>query len=63
MTELTEYEVEITVCRKGTCYVMAKDHEDAVRVFEKKLENGYDEDKSISWFDYDDEFKVDGDEE
>ncbi len=60
--DLTEYKVEITVCRKGSCYVMAKDNEDAVEIFEKKLEHGYDEDKSISWFDFDDEFTVDGDE-
>jgi len=61
--DLTEYKVEVTVCRKGSCYVMAKDQDNAIEIFEKKLEHGYDEDKSIDWFDFDDEFMVDGEEQ
>ena len=64
MTELTEYKVDILVARRGTAYVMAKDHEDAVAQFDKLIENGYDENPDdISWIDYDDEYRVDGDEQ
>ncbi len=52
--ELTEYEVVRQVSRNERAYVMAKDHEDAVRVFDKL------KDTELDIQDYDDEYKVDG---
>jgi len=61
--ELTEYKVEILVAKRGSAYVMAKEHEDAVVQIDKLIENGYDEDPDIQWTDFDDEYRVDGDDQ
>jgi N-acetyl-gamma-glutamylphosphate reductase len=54
MNDLTEYEVEKLVAKKVKAYVFAKNHEDAVRIFDKL------EESECDVIDYDDEYKVDG---
>ena len=55
--DLTEYDVEKQVTTKTRAYVMAKDHEEACKIFDRLKES------EVETMDFDDEYKVDGEEQ